>query len=57
MIGTNLPVDSLFAPPSRILAAIHDMVADLMPEEQIAILRGNAELIYSAVRGPWRVRH
>ncbi|GGE05218.1 hypothetical protein GCM10011390_25290 [Aureimonas endophytica] len=46
MVGTNLPVDSLFAPPARIAAAIRETVADLTTEERIAVLRGNAERFY-----------
>lgn len=46
MVGTNMPVDLLFAPPSRIVSVIRAAVADLSEDERVAVLRTNAEHIY-----------
>jgi predicted TIM-barrel fold metal-dependent hydrolase len=46
MVGTNIPVDLLFATPVQIVAAIHAAVADLSNDDRIAVLRTNAERIY-----------
>lgn len=46
VVGTNMPVDLLFAPPRQIVAAIHAAVTDLSEDERIAVLRTNAERIY-----------
>jgi predicted TIM-barrel fold metal-dependent hydrolase len=45
-VGTNIPVDLLFAPPRQVVAAIHAAVMDLSENERIAVLRTNAERIY-----------
>jgi predicted TIM-barrel fold metal-dependent hydrolase len=46
MVGTNIPVDLLFAPPGQIVAAIHAAVTDLSEGQRVAVLRTNAERIY-----------
>jgi predicted TIM-barrel fold metal-dependent hydrolase len=46
MVGTNIPVDLLFATPRQIVAAIRAAVADLSEGERTAVLRTNAEHIY-----------
>ena len=46
MVGTNLPVDRLFAEPAAVLGAIRAVAAPLSPEDRYAILRGTAERIY-----------
>jgi predicted TIM-barrel fold metal-dependent hydrolase len=46
MVGTNIPVDLLFAPAARIVETIRDAVADLTATERRAVLRGNAERFY-----------
>lgn len=46
MVGTNLPVDLLFASPAKIVSVVHTMVRDLSENERIAVLRSNAERFY-----------
>ena len=46
MVGTNIPVDLLFARPNQIVATIHAAVTDLSDGERTAVLRSNAERIY-----------
>jgi predicted TIM-barrel fold metal-dependent hydrolase len=46
MVGTNIPVELLFAPPPKIVAAIRDAVANLSYSDRAAVLRINAERIY-----------
>ncbi|MBX3568011.1 MAG: amidohydrolase family protein [Rhizobiaceae bacterium] len=46
MVGTNMPVDLIFAPPSRIVSVIRAAVADLSEDERVAVLRANAQRIY-----------
>lgn len=46
MVGTNIPVDLLFATPEKIVSAIRTVVSDLSEHERGAVLRGNAERIY-----------
>lgn len=46
MVGTNIPVDLLFASPRKIIAAIHAAVGQLSEQERIAVLRANAERFY-----------
>ncbi|KQT61866.1 MULTISPECIES: amidohydrolase family protein [unclassified Aureimonas] len=46
MVGTNLPVDRLFATPERIISAIRAAVLDLSAAERRAILRTTAERFY-----------
>lgn len=46
MVGTNLPVDGLFADGPTILRAIAAVVAPLSEGERRAVLRGTAERIY-----------
>lgn len=46
MVGTNMPVDLLFAAPKRIVSIIHAVAMDLSRDERIALLRSNAESFY-----------
>lgn len=46
MVGTNIPVDLLFAPPRKIVGALRAAVAELSSSERTAILRRNAERFY-----------
>ena len=46
MVGTNMPVDLLFASPAKIIAAIHDVAKGLSSAERTDVLRGNAERFY-----------
>ena len=46
MVGTNIPVDLLFAPAEQIVTAIRTALRDLTTDERIAVLRANAERIY-----------
>lgn len=46
MVGTNIPVDLLFASPRKIIAAIYAAVGHLSEQERIAVLRANAERFY-----------
>lgn len=46
MVGTNLPVDLLFASPQKISTAILAAVADLSESERTLVLRRNAEQVY-----------
>lgn len=46
MVGTNVPVDLLFAAPNKIISMIHAIAMDLSPDERIALLRSNAERFY-----------
>ena len=46
MVGTNMPVDLLFASPKKIVSAIRAVVADLSEAERTAILRATAERVY-----------
>ena len=46
MVGTNLPVDRLFAPGRTILGAISALTAGLSEAEKRAVLSGTAERVY-----------
>ncbi len=46
MVGTNMPVDLLFATPGTIVGAIRAAVEHLSEDERIAVLRSNAERFY-----------
>ena len=46
MVGTNLPVDLLFATPEKIVSALRAAVSDLSEQQRAAVLRENAERIY-----------
>jgi predicted TIM-barrel fold metal-dependent hydrolase len=46
MVGTNLPVDRLFAESATILRTIEAVVAPLSDGEQRAVLSGTAERVY-----------
>ena len=46
MMGTNLPVDSLFAKPAMIFGAIVATVAGYSEDERIGMLSANAQRIY-----------
>ncbi len=46
MVGTNLPVDRLFAPPAQIFEALVTAVDDLTDNERTGILRGTAVRVY-----------
>ncbi len=46
MVGTNMPVDLLFASPDRIVEAIRAAVKHLSEDERISVLRSNAERVY-----------
>ena len=46
MVGTNLPVDRLFAPGRTILGAISALTAGLSEAETRAVLSGTAERVY-----------
>ena len=46
MVGTNMPVDLLFAAPRKIVSAMHAAVRDLSRHERSAVLRSNAESFY-----------
>ncbi len=46
MFGTNLPVDNLFAPASRILATFVDVTAQCSEHERNCLFRTNAERAY-----------
>ena len=46
MVGTNLPVDRLFAEPAAVFAAIRRVTAPLSGEARRCVLRGTAERIY-----------
>lgn len=46
MLGTNLPVDRLFAPPSQIFEAFRALVSGMSVDERDAIYRGNAMRAY-----------
>jgi predicted TIM-barrel fold metal-dependent hydrolase len=46
MVGTNMPVDLLFASPEKVVAAMRAAVSDLSEHERAAVLRTNAERIY-----------
>ena len=46
MVGTNLPVDRLFAAGQAILGAIAAVAAGLPEAEQRAVLSGTAERVY-----------
>lgn len=46
MVGTNMPVDLLFATPAKIVSAIRAAVSGLTESERVAVLRCNAERIY-----------
>lgn len=46
MVGTNLPVDRLFAPGRTILGAIAALVAGLSEAEKRTVLSGTAERVY-----------
>jgi len=46
MVGTNLPVDRLFADGAKILGAIETAVRELSESERRAVLSGTAERVY-----------
>jgi len=46
MVGTNLPVDRLFAPGRTILGAVAALTAGLSEAEKRAVLSGTAERVY-----------
>ncbi|RWC13177.1 MAG: hypothetical protein EOS53_24610 [Mesorhizobium sp.] len=46
MVGTNMPVDLLFASPAKIVSTIHAIVMGLSMHERAALLRSNAEKVY-----------
>ena len=46
MVGTNLPVDRLFAPGRAILGAISALAAGPSEAERRAVLSGTAERVY-----------
>jgi predicted TIM-barrel fold metal-dependent hydrolase len=46
MVGTNMPVDLLFASPVRVIAMIHAIARDLSDDERVAVLCSNAERFY-----------
>lgn len=46
MVGSNLPVDQLFASPARIFEALRAAVAPLAEAERRAILAGTAQRVY-----------
>ena len=46
MVGTNLPVDSLFASGVKILSAIEAATSGLSQPERHAVLVGTAERVY-----------
>ena len=46
MVGTNMPVDLLFASPAKIVGMIHTAVTGLSDDERTALLRSNAESFY-----------
>lgn len=46
MVGTNLPVDRLFAPPAQTFQALGVAVADLSATERHLILQGTAARLY-----------
>jgi predicted TIM-barrel fold metal-dependent hydrolase len=46
MVGTNMPVDLLFALPAQMVSAIHAVVANMSASERIAVLRSTAERFY-----------
>ncbi|SFQ08896.1 Predicted metal-dependent hydrolase, TIM-barrel fold [Mesorhizobium sp. NFR06] len=46
MVGTNIPVDLLFATPKKVVSIIHAVAMELSHDERIALLRSNAERFY-----------
>ncbi len=46
MLGTNLPVDNLFAPAEQTLAAFVDLTTEFSEGDREAIFAGNAERFY-----------
>ena len=46
LVGSNLPVDRLFAEPAAVFAAIRALAAPLSREDRHAVLRGTAERVY-----------
>ena len=46
MVGTNLPVDRLFAEPAAVLGVIRAVAAPLSQEDRYAVLCGTAERVY-----------
>jgi predicted TIM-barrel fold metal-dependent hydrolase len=46
MVGTNTPVDLLFATPVKIISAIRAVASELSETERADVLRHNAERIY-----------
>ena len=46
MVGTNMPVDLLFARPDRIVKTIRAVVKNLSEDERVSVLRSNAERFY-----------
>lgn len=46
MVGTNMPVDLIFAAPNKIISMIHAIAVGLCRDERIALLRSNAERFY-----------
>ncbi|WP_181181643.1 amidohydrolase family protein [Mesorhizobium sp. B3-1-6] len=46
MVGTNMPVDLLFATPAKIISTIRAVVQDMSESERVAVLCSNAERFY-----------
>ncbi|TPL71439.1 amidohydrolase family protein [Mesorhizobium sp. B2-3-15] len=46
MVGTNMPVDLLFAPPAKIVSTICGVVKGMSESERVAVLCSNAERFY-----------
>ncbi|WP_192385851.1 amidohydrolase family protein [Mesorhizobium silamurunense] len=46
MVGTNMPVDLLFASSVKVIAMIHAIARDLSDDERVAVLCSNAERFY-----------
>jgi len=46
MVGTNMPVELLFASPARIIGILQAVTGILSNDERIAVLRSNAERFY-----------
>ncbi|MDG4898478.1 amidohydrolase family protein [Mesorhizobium sp. WSM4976] len=46
MVGTNMPVDLLFAAPAKIVSTIRAVVQDMSESERVAVLCTNAERFY-----------
>ena len=44
--GTNWPVDRMYSSYGRLIDAYIDIISDFSPDEQVALLSGNAERVY-----------